>query len=118
MSTPLWVDRMDQLAAQGVPYLFVLDFDLVKPIIVPLDELLKSGPDGNVPGIRFQIGALSSPNSNPSPIQFSKSPISFEEYQKGFNDALTAIKAGDTYLLNLCYSTKLSNLDSLADIFD
>ncbi len=119
MRSPEWVARMDHLAAEGIPFLFVLDFELAMPIIKPLSELIDSGADKNEPAIRYQIRETNTgyPSTIAS-INLKKSPIPFEEYQMGFDQALAAIKAGDTYLLNLCYSTRLSNIDSLTEIFD
>jgi para-aminobenzoate synthetase component 1 len=114
----LWVQRMDHLAAEGTPFLFVLDFELAEPLIIPLDELFPKASASQAPFIRFQIGKEKTTEPKSAPINFSKTPIPFEDYQKGFDRALSAIKAGDTYLLNLCYATGLSNHLSLEAIYE
>ncbi len=118
MESPAWVQRMDQLAAEGIPYLFVLDFECHQPIILPLNELATKRAEANAPLIRYQIGGKSDHKSKALTDHFTKSPVDFQVYQNGFDRALAAIKAGDTYLLNLCYSTKLSNRLSLSEIYD
>lgn len=113
-----WVQRMDHLAAESIPFLFVLDFDLTQPIIVPLKDLPQDGNNENIQDIRYQIGLQKVSGVDSPSIIFSKTPISFENYQIGFDRALSAIKAGDTYLLNLCYATALTNGLSLEAIYE
>ncbi len=115
MTIPAWAQQMDQWAAEGIPFLFILDFDLKAPMIIPLLDI----DSDHASGIQFQINKVkSSTSSNAQDISFSKIPVSFEQYQRGFDQVLKAIKAGDTYLLNLCYSTQMTGLPSLKEIFD
>ena len=115
MTIPAWAQQMDQWAAEGIPFLFILDFDLRAPMVIPLLDI----DSDHASGIQFQINKVrSAAPSNPQDISFSKIPVSFEQYQHGFDQVLKAIKAGDTYLLNLCYSTQMTGLPSLKEIFD
>lgn len=111
MSWPGWVDRMDQLAAEGKPFLFILDFELKSPIILPLDEVADHGT------ISFEIRSAHDSKEPAEHFAIIKSPILFEEYKSGFDKALAAIQAGDTYLLNLCYSTGVKNFPSLREVY-
>ncbi len=112
---PAWAQQMDQWAAEGIPFLFILDFELKAPMVIPLLDI----DSDHASGIQFQINKVrSAAPSNPQDISFSKIPVSFEQYQHGFDQVLKAIKAGDTYLLNLCYSTQMIGLPSLKEIFD
>lgn len=114
MQLPPWARRMDQLASEGVPFLFILDFDLTRPLVIPLKDI-----DENSGGIQFQINkSKSDPAVNIIETRFSKFPVSFEVYKSGFEQVLNALHAGDTYLLNLCYSTKMEGLPTLKEIFD
>lgn len=114
MQLPPWAQRMDQLASDGVPFLFILDFDLTSPLVIPLNDI-----DENLGGIRFQINKWISDSAvNSTETRFSKFPVSFEDYKSGFEKVLKAIHEGDTYLLNLCYSTKMEGLPLLEEIFD
>ena len=115
MTIPAWAQQMDQWAAEGIPFLFILDFELKAPMVIPLLDI----DSDHASGIQFQINKVkSSTSSNAQDIRFSKIPVSFEQYQRGFDQVLKAIKAGDTYLLNLCYSTQMTGLPSLKEIFD
>src|SRR6187431_1316085 len=114
MTIPQWAQRMDQLAYDGIPFLFILDFALADPLVIPLEEI-----HSETKGIRFSINKVSdNTSSSTEEINFSKFPVSYELYKTGFDNVLKAIKAGDTYLLNLCYSTKMTGLPSLKEIFD
>lgn len=114
MVIPQWAQRMDQLASEGVPFLFILDFDRSSPLIISLKDL-----EENAGGIQFQITKhKSNLRVNTAETTFSKFPVSFEIYKHGFEQVQEAIHAGDTYLLNLCYSTKLEGLPPLGEIFE
>ncbi len=116
MMIPAWALHMDQLAAAGEPFLFILDFERAHPIVLSLKDISGQPLDG---GIRFQIDKNNSDASREKhEITFSKTPVSFEEYERGFEKVMQAIKAGDTYLLNLSYATKMTGLPSLEEIYD
>lgn len=111
---------MDKLAAEAIPFLFILDFEFLHTIILPLRDF-EGNTDGKhqQTGIRFQINkSRKDAPQHTHDITFSKTPVSFEEYNLGFEEVMKAIKAGDTYLLNLSYATKMTGLPSLEEIFD
>ena len=114
LPTDDWKGSMNDLGKQRIPFLFIIDFELKQPVVIPLTALEKSSQ------LKFSIGNnslfQSQNNSQENPIQ--KTPVSFEKYQSGFNQVMKAIQAGDTYLLNLCYSTLISGVTSLDDIFE
>lgn len=51
------------------------------------------------------------------PFVFKKYPISFDRYQKAFNEVIEEIKKGNTYLLNLTFPTKIKTNWDLLEIF-
>jgi len=109
-----WVSNMNAWGKNRIPFLFILDFELEKPVVFPLAEIEGSG-------LKFSIGNNQAENSKSIAGQnhiLEKSPISFEIYQAGFQKVMQAIQGGDTYLLNLCYSTKIVSPLSLEEIFE
>ncbi len=112
---PHWVARMNQLGAEGVPFLFILDFDFLSPQVFTFEEALEKG-------IRFEINQVSTRDKNSTSqkkdIQIQSYPVAEEEYHLGFDQVKKAIQAGDTYLLNLCYATRLEGVSSLEEVFD
>ena len=77
MTIPAWAQQMDQWAAEGIPFLFILDFELKAPMIIPLLDI----DSDHASGIQFQINNFKSttPSKNQD-INFSKIPVSFEQY--------------------------------------
>ncbi len=112
---PHWVARMNQLGANGIPFLFILDFELASPLVLTFREASDRG-------IKFMFNAeknaLTSPPNNSPEISLKGFPIHQDEYNEGFKKVKKAIQAGDTYLLNLCYTTRLEGLSSIDDAFD
>ena len=107
---------MNQLAAAELPFLFILDFDFNAPLI------LRISPDGQVidesdPPAGFQFSMHQKPEHTASPVSLEKRPVSLAAYQYGFDQVMQAIHDGDTYLLNLCYSTRLEGITSLEEIY-
>ncbi len=109
-----WVSNMNVWGKNRVPFLFILDFELEKPIVFPLTDIEGSG-------LKFSIGNHQIEKVKGSADQnnlLQKVPISFETYQSGFQNVMNGIQGGDTYLLNLCYSTKIVSDLSLEEIFE
>jgi para-aminobenzoate synthetase component 1 len=112
MKLPLWAEQMNDWSRHHEPFLFILDFDLDKSIVLPLKDVASTG-------IRFDLNASTSSSfSSGEEIGFSKYPVDFDTYQQGFKKVMTSIQAGDTYLLNLCYATKMTGLPSLDKIYE
>ncbi|MEP6646093.1 MAG: aminodeoxychorismate synthase component I [Saprospiraceae bacterium] len=111
---PHWVMRMNQLGSEGIPFLFVLDFDLTSPMVLTFTE-------ADERGIRFDIKnkySVHESSAEINNISWQSYPVSIEKYQVGFEKVKKAIQAGDTYLLNLCYATRLTGIASLEDIYN
>ena len=112
---PQWVMRMNLFGAEQIPFVFILDFNLRSPLVLTLEQ-------ANEKGIRFEINSgdakIENLYSGKKEISFQAKPVSEDVYREGYNKVKQAIQAGDTYLLNLCYSTPLSGLTSLEGIFD
>lgn len=109
-ATPVWVQQMNSLGADNIPFLFILDFKMSFPVVIPLDELPSTD-------IRYQIKNVPEYPASNTEISFQKTPVDFQEYEIGFQKALRGILAGDTYLLNLTYPTRLHGVSNLEEIF-
>ena len=109
-----WINNMNVWGKNRIPFLFILDFELEKPMVFLLSDIAESG-------LKFSIGNFQAENpkdlSNKNNFM-DKSPVSFETYQTGFQKVMQAIQGGDTYLLNLCYSTKVESPLTLEEIFE
>jgi len=98
---------MDELGAQGKPFVFVIDFDFEKPLIFELDD---------ASSIRWKTPELANYQSAKCPendLVWNVYPVEFEQYQQAFNKVQHHIHNGDTYLLNLTMPSRIvTNLTS------
>ena len=89
---------------------FLIDFD--GNIFIEKVEKLKN--------IYFSFPSFSNQkisNKIDKKIELKKHPISFEKYQKAFNEVIEEIKKGNTYLLNLTFPTKIETNLNLKEIY-
>jgi len=104
---------MNALAQQGIPFLFIIDYEMKEPIIVPIDDAASYG-------IYFNISKKTNHSfikEKPQKITFSKTPVTFKKYKKAFELVQQHMKAGDSYLVNLTFPTAISTNVSLLDFF-
>jgi para-aminobenzoate synthetase component 1 len=107
--------RINQLATQKIPFLFIIDYDFIGIEVIPINEI-----DSNeiLYSIQKSTNISEIESSRPNALtQFNKSPIAFEEYQKTFNKVMYHLKRGDSYLTNLTCSTPIQCNLTLRDIF-
>ncbi len=106
---------LNQLASQRIPFLFIIDFLLQRPLVYTLDELKHSRD------IYYHIGPYQYPLVPPEQITVPeithKRPISYEEYQKAFDFIVNGIKQGNSFLANLTFPTTIELKGSLLDVF-
>ena len=110
LSSPLWVQQMNLFGGAKIPFLFILDFKLQEPLVIALQDLFSAG-------IQYQIKGIPEYISPSQDFHLEKKSVDFEIYRQGFEEAMKGILAGDTYLLNLTYSTQLFGIDDLEKIF-
>lgn len=103
---------MNSYGERGEPFFFMVDFEMVKPILFPIDripgDILISMPDYNNSG-----------NMNPVKRDFrlDRYPVSYEKFMKAFNIVQDNIRQGNSYLLNLTFPTRIETDLTLEDIF-
>jgi len=114
MSKAKAISYINELGATHTPFLFILDFELKKPIIIPKPFQQKLD-------ILFNINGLKNYTTRPKPsnlnISLQKYPIDFKRYQQAFNYCLKEINYGNSYLLNLTFPTKIDLNLSLEEVF-
>ena len=103
---------MNTLGSSRTPFLFILDYELQNPIVIPLKEV-------DSINIKYKLDLLQNytdKKTNEKPI-ITSSPISKITYKKAFDKVLKEQIKGNNYLLNLTFSTKIINSLSLLNIF-
>ena len=110
---PAGFKRMNELGSRLEPFLFVIDFDLLKPLVYTPEEALEAG-------ILYQIHDrrnFNPPATDAFRFSFSRTPISMDDYLESFERIMAHIKAGNSYLVNLTCQTKIETELSLPEIF-
>jgi len=105
---------MNQWGKARKPFVFILDFELKNPVVLPLDEAAENG-------ICFTFNNLESADiheTDKSEFTFRKIPVSYEVFKKSFDQVLTEIKLGNSFLTNLTFPTTIETNLTLREIFD
>ncbi len=113
-SNETYFEKLNQLGKEGIPFFFLIDFEMQKPKVFPLNNL----PEGvffEVPG---QKRIVNETNNLPESILFEKHLTEYARYKKAFDNVMAHLKHGDTYLLNLTLPSKIHCNLSLKQIFE
>jgi len=106
-------EQMNKLGQAKVPFLFVVDFEMQKPILLPLADV---DPER----ILFDINGFTNAekrNVDTANLRIEKFPVSQAEYQLKFERVFTHLEYGDSFLTNLTVKTEISANLTLRDIF-
>ncbi|MBE9466369.1 aminodeoxychorismate synthase component I [Dyadobacter subterraneus] len=98
-----------------IPFVFLIDFLLEKPVAWRLDEVDSSETLFDFNG--FTNYSENKRNGFLPDFHFTKNPISFDEYQAKFNHVVNNLKAGNSFLVNLSVPTQIETNLGLKDIF-
>jgi len=104
---------MNEWAGAGIPFLFIIDFEQVKPLIFRLDEI-------NPEQLLFDINGITnclSSHKQLNPARLVKHPEPYEDYLVKFSSVNEGIANGNTFLLNLTCSTPVELNTTLQEIF-
>ena len=104
---------MSALATAQRPFFFLIDFEMEKPIICPVEEAQKLGFHFEIKGFRnFQLQ-----DRKPAPVPLLVSPIPKAVYAKSFQKVIKEIYRGNTFLLNLTFPSTIETDLNLREIF-
>ncbi len=105
--------KINQLAKKGIPFLFIVDFDMEKPIVIPLAEV---DPED----LLFSINGITNVHTKGEQtkiVNFKAIPVTKERYKVAFNHVKKHIQHGNSFLLNLTMPSRIeTNLD-IKEIF-
>jgi para-aminobenzoate synthetase component I len=107
-------DLMNYYAENDIPFLFIIDFDIQAPVVIPMDQAAQHG-------IFYDIDGLTNyrrKDDNGRPIAIGKHPIAFERYKKAFDIVQRNLREGNSFLLNLTFPTPIDINFSLREIFE
>jgi len=106
-----YIEKMNKMGRTRKPFLFIIDFLGLTPLIYPLESL----PDKlrfSTPGFPDPISIL--PNK---PLSLKKYPLSLSKYSKKILQLSKHINHGNTFLINLTQPTRLEINWSLEEIY-
>lgn len=106
-------DAMNTFYEKKIPFFFIFDFDLRNGEVIPLDAT-----EGN--NILFSTGEIQNFKEKTfslKKMKWQKYPVSFKEYERQFNRVKEHIYAGNSYLINLTFSTPVVTDCDLLSLF-
>jgi para-aminobenzoate synthetase component I len=113
MTKTEFINTLNDWGAKKIPFLFIVDFEMKKPMAFPLDQL-------NSDDILFDIDGFSNAPAQsvlPTTPLLRKSPVNFQEYKQKFDIVTRHLNYGDSYLTNLTVKTEISLDKSLKELF-
>jgi len=103
---------MNTLGRNRRPFIFLIDFEMQRPVVLPLEEV-------DPAFLQYAIHEHTNFTA-PAPatgFHFERSPMPLARYAAAFEQVQTALKAGNSYLLNLAFPTQIETNLSLQDLF-
>lgn len=104
---------MNHYGKEHLPFLFVIDFEMKKPVVIPLEEAANHCIVYSVNGHSNYDEYINADIK----LEFKKYPISFKKYKKAFDIVKQELTYGNNYLLNLTFPTKIECNLTIEEIF-
>ncbi len=113
MSIEAFRQRMNKLGQAKVPFLFVVDFEMEKPVILTLSEV---DPDRIV----FDVNGFTNARNKkgePGILRMEKFPVALEDYRRKYEQVVAHLGYGDSFLTNLTVKTEIEVNLTLREVF-
>ena len=98
---------------QNIPYLFIIDFDVSQPVVIPLHEAAGDNVFYAVNGMTN----IPEESAVTREMVMKKYPVDFDDYRRAYDIVQAHLKAGNSYLVNLTFETPIDLNHSLLEIF-
>jgi para-aminobenzoate synthetase component 1 len=108
-----WVEKLNYYGSKRIPILFILDFELLHPLVFTLDDI----PSDVFYKINLKNNYHLSGQMS-KPLIFEKYPITFQQYRPAFDEVMREILYGNTFLLNLSMPTTITTNYTLKELFN
>ena len=109
-----FIKEMNNFGKNGIPFLFIIDYEMINPEIFTFSEAAKSKVFFSVKGLRNFKDEI----FDEKPLHFVKNPVDYAAYHTAFKKILEQIKLGNTFLLNLTFPTEIDTNWELRRIFE
>ena len=104
---------MSELTTALRPFFFLIDFELEKPVICPIEDAKRLGFKFEVKDFRN----FKHQKRRINPLALSIAPIPKTTYAKAYHKVKDEICQGNTFLLNLTFPSVIQNQLDLEDVF-
>lgn len=108
------IQSMNTLGRDRVPFIFLVDFEMEKPVVLPLDQVDAST-------IKYKFSDIKNyelyPSHDPVPLIFEKFPMPYESYETAFHRVKKELLYGNSFLANLTFPTKIKTNYNLLQLF-
>lgn len=109
MTFEYFIQQANVFGKLRAPFLFVIDFEQQKPLIVPLAQAKSVGVLYDITFGQQHLRNFAATDAPPPlPITLQAWPPSFDHYRQAFDHVQRALQHGDTYLLNLTCPTPIT----------
>ena len=98
--------QLNKWGAQKTPFVFLIDFECIKPMCWKLDDPIANF-EFNFNGFTNIIPNKHLNQAFDKSVQLTKSPLSFEDYLHKFEFVKKEIEYGNSFLVNLTAATKI-----------
>ncbi len=105
--------KMNEMGRKQVPFLFIIDFELRNPVVVPIADLAGSQILFDINGYRN----FSHHSDTFHPIKMLKKPVTYKQYKKSYDIVAKNLKYGNSFLVNLTHKTEIDINLSLSTLF-
>ncbi|MBK7762663.1 MAG: aminodeoxychorismate synthase component I [Bacteroidetes bacterium] len=106
------IEKVNALARQHIPFVFIVDFEMHYPKVYTLDELSNENIE-----LFFPTYQTKEKLNTSKEIFLKKMPISFVEYTSQFNTVKQNLLYGNSFLCNLTCQTSIELNASLDEVF-
>jgi para-aminobenzoate synthetase component 1 len=107
------IQEINKLAGTHTPFLLIVDFEMQHPLIFTLEDLPRD--------IWFTTPEFMAPEHMhvppPESLEFHSDPVEFDRYAEAFRIVIDNARAGNTYLANLTFPSRLETNLSLPQIY-
>lgn len=105
--------QLNVMSASQIPFLFIIDYKAEKGFVIPTDEI-----DENYIKFDFNFSNYKEDKSDYQEIVWDVFPISFNDYEKKFNQVVNQIQLGNSFLVNLTQPSNINTNLSLLELYN
>ncbi len=106
--------QMNFFGENKIPFIFIIDFELLKPILLRLDEVKNDEICYDINGIKN----FSTTRKEMKNFKLRKKTISFFQFNKKIKEVKKEFIKGNSYLLNLTFKSEIEFYDEKVGLFD